>query len=317
MSMLDASGTGELADRYVAEVVRHIPAGRRGDVADELRGTIADTVEARGPAGADAAEREVLTEMGDPVRLAALYADRPLVLIGPELYPAYVRLLRILLITVLPVVTAMSAALDVLDGKGAAAVIGGAAGTVLSLGAQMIAWLTVVFALVERSGTRSAAPGTAWKPDDLPERSAPKRRDAALYAGVAWHSLLLALIVWQHTAQPYRTDDGTHLEVLDPGLWSGWIWPVLAGLAGLVALDVIRAVRGPTRLLAVWNIAARAAFTLPLAWILYRQEFFDPAVLSDANGDWQTPDAFYTVVVLLILLGGARDVVRRLRETRA
>ncbi|MFF3172271.1 hypothetical protein ACFVQ0_06585 [Streptomyces sp. NPDC057900] len=313
-----APGTGTLTDRYVAEVVRRIPAGRRGDVAEELSATIADTVEARGPNDPATAEREVLTEMGDPIRLAAGYADRPLTLIGPGLYPAYVRLLTVLLLAVLPAVTAVGAVLDVVDGRGAASVIGGAVGTVLSLGAQLVAWLTVVFALAERSGKRPGAPGRAlWTPDELPESRAPGSRGALAYAGTAWHALLIALIVWQHTAQPYRTDAGVHLDVLEPGLWSGWIWPVLAGLAGLVALDVIRAVRAPTRALAVWNIAAEAAFTLPLAWILYRREFFDPAFLADVNGGWHTPDSFYTVAVLLVLVGGARGVMRRLAEARA
>ncbi|MFC9686866.1 HAAS signaling domain-containing protein [Streptomyces sp. NPDC056948] len=112
------SGTSALTDRYVAEVVRRIPADQRGDVADELHATIADTVEARGQADSEAAEREVLTEMGDPIRLAAQYADRPLALIGPGFYPTYIRLLTVLLSTVLPVVTAVSAVLDVLDGQG-------------------------------------------------------------------------------------------------------------------------------------------------------------------------------------------------------
>ncbi|MEV0781489.1 hypothetical protein AB0I52_00585 [Streptomyces sp. NPDC050423] len=312
--MFQASDTGTLTDRYVAEAVRHIPAARRGDVADELRATIADTVEARGPADPGAAEREVLTEMGDPIRLAAQYADRPPVLIGPGFYPTYIRLLAALLLSVLPVVIAVSAALDIVDGQGAARVIGGAAGAVLTVGVPMVAWLTVVFVLIERSGKRSAASGGAWTPDDLPDRRAQKKRGATAGAGMAWHGLLLALIVWQHTAQPYRTDAGTHLDVLDPGLWSGWIWPILAGLVGLVTLDAIRALRAPTRSLALWNIAAQAAFTLPMAWILYRREFFNPDFLSDVNGGWQAPDAFWTVVVLVVLAGGAREVVRRFRE---
>ncbi|MCZ1011814.1 hypothetical protein [Streptomyces lydicus] len=300
----------------MAEVVRHIPAGQRGDVADELCATVADTVEARGPADSEAAEREVLTEMGDPIRLAAQYADRPLTLIGPGLYPAYVRLLTVLLSTVLPVVTTMSAVLDVLDGRGAGPVIGGAVGVMLSVGAQMVAWLTVVFALVERSGKRGGTGGEAWTPDDLPERRAPKERGAGAYAGVMWHALLIALIVWQHTAQPYRTDGGTHLDVLDPDLWSGWIWPILTGLVGLVTLDAIGAVRMWTRSLAAWSVAAEAAFALPLARVLHQQEFFNPAFLSDVNGGWPTSGPFYTVVALGVLAVGTGRVVKRFREAR-
>lgn len=316
MSKLHASETGTLTDRYVVEVVRRIPADQRGDVADELRATIADTVEARGLADPENAEREVLTEMGDPIRLAARYADRPLALIGPRLYPTYVRLLTVLLSTVLPLVTALSAVLDILDGQGAGAVIGGAVGAVLSVGAQMIAWLTVVFALIERSGKRAGAVGSAWTPDDLPDRRVSKERGAAGYAGVAWHALLIALIVWQHTAQPYQTDGGTRLDALNPDLWSGWIWPILAGLVGLVTLDAIRAVRVWTRSLAIWSAGAQAAFTLPLAWILHRQELFNPAFLSDANGGWQTPQSLYTVAVVGVLAVGAGEVVKRFREAR-
>ncbi|MFJ2913965.1 hypothetical protein ACIO8F_32155 [Streptomyces sp. NPDC087228] len=316
MSKLHASGTGTLTDRYVVEVVRRIPTDQRGDVADELRATIADTVEARGPADPATAERGVLTEMGDPIRLAARYADRPLALIGPELYPTYVRLLTVLLSTVLPVVTAMSAVLDVLDGQGVGEVIGGAVGAVLTVGAQMIAWLTVVFALIERSGKRPGAVGGAWTPDDLPDRDVPRKRGAAAYARVVWHALLIALIVWQHTAQPYRTDGGTRLDVLDPSLWSGWIWPILAGLVGLVTLDTIRAVRVWTHSLAAWSSGAEAAFALPLAWVLHRQELFNPAFLSDANGGWQAPQFFYTLAAMGVLAVSAGEVVKRFREAR-
>jgi hypothetical protein len=317
LSKSQVADTGTLTDRYVVEVVRRIPADQRDDVADELRATIADTVEARAPADPEAVEREVLTEMGDPIRLAARYADRPLALIGPGLHPTYIRLLTVLLSIVLPAVTALGAALDVLDGQDIGEVIGGAVETVLTVGAQMIAWLTVVFALIERSGKRPGRVGRAWTPDDLPDRGAPKKHDPAVYTRVAWHALLIALIVWQHTAQPYRTDGGTRLDVLDPDLWSGWIWPILAGLAGLVTLDVIRAVRVRTLSLAAWSIGAEALFALPLVWVLHRQELFNPVFLADVNGGRQTPQSFYTVTAVVVLAVSAGEVVKRFREARA
>jgi len=107
--------TNTLTERYVYAVVRRIPADQRDEVAEELRSVIADTVEARG-----ATEHEVLTEMGDPVRLAACYVDRPLALIGPDLYPAYVRTLKVLLVGVLPVLAVLATAAEVFDGGGVA-----------------------------------------------------------------------------------------------------------------------------------------------------------------------------------------------------
>ncbi|MBB6345893.1 HAAS signaling domain-containing protein [Nonomuraea muscovyensis] len=307
-----------LTERYVHEVVRRIPADQRDDVADELRATIADTIEARDPAVQGAAERDVLTEMGDPIRLAARYADRPLALIGPDLYPAYIRLLAVVLSVVLPVVTVITVVADVLDGVGLGAIIGAGIGTVLTVGAQLIAWLTLVFALVERFGKRGATRGArAWTPDDLPEVAGTGSRTAAI-GGLAVDALLLGLIIWQYTAQPYVADGGERLPLLDPALWSGLIWPVLAGLAGLVVLGLFRIAAGrwTTPLVAAYA-AASALFALPMAWIFYSRQFFNPAFLADLRHGLAAPDAFYTVATLGVLAVTAHDVYKRFRESRA
>ncbi|MFB7917982.1 hypothetical protein [Streptomyces sp. NPDC056061] len=317
--------TTSLTERYVQEVVRRIPAGQRDDMAEELRTTIADTVEARDATDAAAAEREVLTEMGDPIRQAARYAGRPMALIGPEFYPAYVRLVTLLLTTVLPAVTGITVALDILDDNGLGSAIGTGIGTVFAVGGQMIAWPTLVFALVERGRSkdgRAAAKARPWTPDDLPE---PRQRDttgtAAACASVVWHALLAGTIVWQHVAEPYRASgtgrEAEHLQILDPGLWSGWIWPVLAGLVGLVTVELVRiATRGWTIRTAGWYTAAQAAVTLPLASLLHHQAFFNQDFLTDFNKDWTTPNAFYDAVALVVLASGAASVVRRFRSAR-
>lgn len=305
-----------LTDRYVHEVVRRIPADQRSDVADELRTTIADTADARDPADPEAAERAVLLEMGDPIRLAAKYADRPLALIGPDLYPAYIRLLKLLLTTVLPAVVAVLVVIEVLDTNDVGAAIGSAIGGVLTVGAQMIAWLTVVFALIDRSSHRELAMVDQWTPDDLPELRQTDKRDSGAALSVAWNALVIALIVWQHTAEPYRAGSN-RIEVLDPALWSGWIWPILAGLAAVATLDVIRfATRSWTTVHAALHAVAQLVYALPLAWIVWQQEFFNPAFLADFNGDWTTPDAVYTGAAVIVLLVAGSEIVGRFRDVR-
>lgn len=308
-----------LTERYVDEVVRLIPADQRDDIAEELRTTIADTVEARGAADPDAAEREVLTEMGAPARLAARYADRPPALIGPDLFPAYKRLLVGLLSTVLPLVAVALLLLDVAGGKGIGPALGSAVTMVLTVGPQMIAWVTVVFALVERSLRRRGATTNtdAWTPDDLPEPVQKDRRGFAAVASAVWHTLLLVLIIWQHVAKPYRLD-GDRAEVLDPHLWSGWIWPILIGLAGIVVFSLIQvAARDWTIPLAAGHALAEAVFAVPLAYLLYRHMLLDPHVLADLNGpDWKTPDAFYNIAALGVLAVSAGEAVKRFREAR-
>lgn len=306
-----------LIERYVHEVVQRIPAEQRTEVAMELRSTIADAVEARKLVTADA-DRAVLSEMGDPARLADRYADRPQVLIGPGLYPVYRRLLTLSLTTVLPVVTAVLVALDLVDGKGLGSALRTGIGVVLGLGAQLIAWLTVVFALVERSRgrDRSARAERPWSPDDLAEIRHPDRIPVGVCLAAAWNALLLALIVWQHLVQPWRADggalDGQRMEILDPALWSGWIWPVLIGLGVLVVINLVRLAAGAWSVpMAVCYAAAQAVFALPLAWVLKEKMFFNPDFLTDIHG---AADAFYTVMALGVLVVAASDTVKRFRE---
>ena len=96
--------TTNLTDRYVAAAMRTVPEQQRADLAAELRASIDDQIDARVEQGEerDAAERSVLTELGDPDVLAAGYTGRRLYLIGPKLYLVWWRLLKLLLSIVLP-----------------------------------------------------------------------------------------------------------------------------------------------------------------------------------------------------------------------
>ncbi|MFG1812266.1 HAAS signaling domain-containing protein [Kribbella sp. NPDC049174] len=307
-----------LTERYVQEVVRRIPADQRDDVADELRATIADTIDARDDRDTETAERDVLTEMGDPIRLAARYADRPLALIGPDLYPAYIRLLKLLLVTVLPIVTAVVVVIDVFDNNDIGSAIGTGIGTILNVGAQMIAWLTVVFAAMERFGPSGDAVRKTqqWTPADLPEARQPDNGSAGAIASAVLHTLMILLIIWQQVVQPYRADNGERLPILDPALWSGWIWPMLVGLAGIVVFELLRvAARGWTTPLATGYAVAEILFAAPLAWILYDQRFFNPEFVADFNGNWTTPDAVYTVAALAVVAVSISEILKRFRQS--
>ena len=161
-----------LTDRYVFAAVKAMPEDRRGDIDRELRDSITDAVDARVDAGQDPADAEttVLTELGDPRRLAARYDERPLYLIGPDLYLAWLRLLKTLLWIVgassFVGVLVVRMVLDPSDPIGA---FSGALGTCLDLMIQVACWVTVVFAVLQRTGSRREAGGRSrWTPESLP-----------------------------------------------------------------------------------------------------------------------------------------------------
>lgn len=308
-----------LTERYVSEIVRRIPANLRHDVADELRGTIADTIDAREPTDRQQAEREILTEMGDPISLSAQFADRPQMLIGPGLYPTYIRLLTILLCTVLPVFTVLMVAMDVLDGAGAAAILGTALWAIVGAGAQIIAWSTLIFALLERyrPGARGAGRAENWSVDDLAEVPERDTGGAGAWAAVVAHIVFFGLIVWQHLARPFRTETGEQIAILDPALWSGWIWPALTGLLGAAVVQVLRiAARGWTRRLVTAYVVIDVLIAVPFIWVLYQQILFNPALLAEVNQDWTTPDEIYTGAAVIVAIAALSGTISRFRQVR-
>ena len=120
-----------LTERYLAAALRSIPERQRTDVEGELRSSIDDAVEDRVANGEDraAAEKAVLEGLGDPARLAADYAGRPLYLIGPELYLVYRQALLRLVGIVVPLVLVVLTVVELIGGAGyVGALIDGIAG---------------------------------------------------------------------------------------------------------------------------------------------------------------------------------------------
>lgn len=82
----------ELVDRYVKAVTSRLPEKRRADIERELRSAIMDVLDGRAARTEDQVAA-VLREFGAPATVAANYHPSGQYLIGPELYPAYRRVL--------------------------------------------------------------------------------------------------------------------------------------------------------------------------------------------------------------------------------
>ena len=251
-----------LTDRYVAATVRGLDENQRPEVERELHATIEDMVDARLDAGAPTradAEHAVLVELGDPVRLAAGYSGRPLHLIGPGVYPEWLRLVRVLLVVVVPisVVGTLVARLFVEDvaTTNVGSLVGSSIALALTVALHVVFWTTLVFVILERTGHGSL---DTWTPEQLPDTSATGRVGFGETAASVVFLVLVALaLVWQQTSSPLRSG-GEVVPVLDPALWSGWIpWLLLVLLAqAVLAVVVFRHGRWTTPLATV-SVAAR------------------------------------------------------------
>jgi hypothetical protein len=314
--MMSTSSTGltTLTDRYVWAVVRRLPAEQREEVEAELRSTVADMAEASD-------ERIALEQLGDPDLLADNYRGAQRFLIGPAVYPEYVRLLRVLLCIVLPLLAVLAAVGAVLEddvtvGRVVTAVLGAAA-----MGAVQVSfWVTLVFVLIDRYASEEVErERTPWTLDDLPEL--PTAQQVGLGEVVtecAGTLLLISALLLQRNWSPVRTAGGEPVPVIAPDLWGSTMWLVVALLLVTAALVVAAHLRGGwTRPLAGTTAVADLVLFGLIAVAAVRDELINPAFLVELSADldldavWQPNAAVIVVVVGVVLAWDAAEALRR------
>ena len=312
-----------LTDRYVAATLRRVPADQHADLEQELRASVADAVEAKVEAGTDPAraETDVLNDLGDPDRLAADLAGRPLYLIGPTLYLDWLRLLKVLLwVSLIP--GAIVLATDLVDGDAVGSAIWSGIWTTASVALQIAFWTTLVFVLLERYGTpRSQDELTGpWTVDRLPSERAP--REVTLVDTVVSVGLLVlvaAVLLLQNVAT-YRGPDGTAVPVLQPDLWPVWTGVLVALVAVEIVLTILVYARGRWTVgLAVANTVVGALFAGAVVWLASADRLVNPAFLEVTGGDSLTWLSNAIIAGTLVITGW--DVVsvwvKALRSPRA
>ncbi|MET7671029.1 permease prefix domain 1-containing protein [Micromonospora luteifusca] len=268
-----------LTDRYLAATLRSVPAPRREEIANELRASIDDMIEGRTSDGANptAAEREVLTELGNPDLLAAQYADRRLQLIGPTYYLVWLRLLKLLLSFIPAIAGTAVTVVEAAQGKGFGA-IGTGVVVVLHVAVHICFWLTLVFAIIERSQTTVDLP--EWNLDQLPD--APVRRGIPLadtIASVVTIVVTIAYLPFQHYESWVHDTDGDNLPILDPALWSFWLPALIVVLVATAIFEVVkyRIGRWTWPLFGV-KALLNVAFAVPLMWLALSDRLLNPAL---------------------------------------
>jgi hypothetical protein len=164
----------ELIDRYLYAVTSRLPENIREDVEKELKANIEDMLP-ENPSKADVST--VLKKLGNPVKLADEYRQVKRYLIGPGLYDNYLTLLKL----VISITSLIFVLIALIEG-----IIGVQNGDIFGLGVRTITkiitaalegsiqgalWVTLIFAILEKSGINEGAPifgKRDWSPEDLP-----------------------------------------------------------------------------------------------------------------------------------------------------
>ena len=297
-----------LTDRYIDAAMRTVPEKQRPDLSAELRASIGDQIDARTAAGEphETAERTVLTELGDPDKLAAGYTDRPLHLIGPRYYLDWWRLLKLLL-WIVPVCAAFGIALgQTLAGATFGEVVGTTVAGIIGVVVHLFFWVTLVFAILERSpgdGARKRnaqskeEPWPQWTLDRLPEPRESGARLPDLIASLVFLVLGAAAILWDLLI---GFVPGTDLSFLNPGLWPWWIAGlfVVMALEAVLAFLVYRAGRWTVGL-AVANAVLAVVVAVPALWLLTQGLLLNPEFFPTL-----VPDDGAEVAQIIVVLTG-------------
>lgn len=197
-----------LIERYLAEIGKRLPARNRADIQKEIRSTLEDMLEERSKAAGRPADEEMiaalLREFGRPEKVAASYApERPL--IGPQLYPFYLLVLKIVLPIVASVLFILSAVGLAIANLPPAELLAGAGKALLEIINAIVAAvgsITVVFALLDRipglgseieKDRKSEEKG--WDPRTLPQvRDVEKFNIAGLAAEIIFGVAMLVVL---------------------------------------------------------------------------------------------------------------------------
>lgn len=278
-----------LTQRYVHAAVAGLPESQRDDVAQELNTSLADAIDdlVAGGLSREAAERQALDDLGDPAVLAERFGGRPRHLIGPAYFSQYSQLLRTLVLVIVPIVAVASLLAQALAGASPLDAVFSVVGIVFQLVVQLAFWVTLVFAVLERSHT--PVPSPSWSPDDLPE--IPDRRVGLgeTVSGIALLTVLMWAILWQRDHW-LVTVGGTEVPVLNAQVWSPWLVVLLVVLLASIVLEIVTYRVGHwTVALAAVNTALNAAFAGIVVWLWTGERLLTEGVSDLVPGGLLTP----------------------------
>jgi len=282
----------EWIDRYVYAVVHRLPQNQRSDIEKELRGLIEDMLDERAGTGEKEDDRiaAVLKELGHPDELAAKYRGHDRFLIGPGMFDTYVTVLKVVGASiVLGMTVAFVIGLAVDPSAPARQLLDYAANLLAGL-ISGFAWVTIIFALMERFGSAGKAGQKAgrrdWSPADLPPVPDAKLSIRTVEPVVCLFCLVLGLLLFLSAAGLLTVSRGNAPAVIllfDPETAANRLLLILAAfaLAKLREIGKLAERRWTRRLLAGHAVAG---LLMLVAGLLL---FADASIWNDGFvGEW-------------------------------
>jgi hypothetical protein len=325
-----------MIDLYIQEVTRRLPEKSREDIALELRSTIEDMLPDE---YSEEEVKPVLEKMGNPAILASGYLDRPMHLIGPRYFDVYINLLKLILpiSAVISLISLIANTILSYSGEEAALnvildLVGHGIWGILSTGIQVFFWLTVVFAIIERTDHKnSQTPLTAgfkeWTPDDLnnipyiPKEKAISKVE--VFLGLLWTAIWASVYFNAASLIGVYEKGSNGLEFVMPTFNQEVLfsyWPLVIVVIGLeIAVAASKLFKGQwTRKIAALNTVMHLVSSVVFIIIISNHQLFNPAFVTYMTdlfgitgdfGNW-----FIWGTIFIVLLFAVIDVYQGFRK---
>lgn len=306
-----------LADRYVWAVIRGVPHERRRSVGADLRAEIDARIADRVAAGADtfSAEAESVRELGDPDRRASEISGRPAYLIGPTYFFDYRRLIIIVLAAVTPSVFGVLLLVQSIAGAPLWTAFASASTVAITVAVQVAFWITVAFAVIERTSRGRRRAPTAWDPSDLPEVPAAKVGIGETVFALLAYLLFIGLIVWQQNVWVVETAGSERIPLLDPALWTFWLpWFIVLAVLEMAFALTLYATGRWTWVLAWVNVALNLAFAVPAVLLVVTDQVLSTQFRQAFAELMPAVEMFLRVIPFVIVGVAVLDVVEGFRK---
>jgi hypothetical protein len=306
----------ELINRYVHQVGLYVRPKERADIETELRSQIQDQLEDRyGSAPTQADVAAVLRQLGDPRAMAASYSGEQY-LVGPELYPFMMTVLRFglpLVPAVVVIANLVGAALAPEGGDWLGLAISSVF-TAVQAALIFLAIVVIIFAILQHSGEELRAAAQAeFDPLELPAVDDPGAVDRVESGVTIAFSTLISLAI------PYYLQVGgltLRFNLSDPGdvlpVPTSWLVVLLVTSVGSVFLNLWALVRHRWTLetwlvhTALEIVGAVATYFVLFRPVLERVQQTLPELSARLPLDQLPSVITLLAVVLLVLVNGGK-----------
>ncbi len=308
----------ELVERYIHQVGRYLPQKERAEIEAELRSMIQDKLEDRyGGAPSQAEMASVLAELGDPRQMAASYGSQQY-LVGPELYPYMMMILRRGWL-IMPAIVVFVNIFGALVSAEETNLVGLFVKTLIEVFQMTFIFSAVVvsiFAVIQHSGAQLNEEKKAFNPLELPEVDNPISIDRfEVTFGIAFGTFFsVVLLYWLRVGGlTLRFDLNNPGEVIPVPL--PWLILLVITAISMVILNLV-ALRRNGWTVALWltETAMELLGGVGMYFVLYRPVYERIIAAAPALNNvpffGQAPEIITVATVVVMLLSNGSKLVK-------